>query len=104
MFATTQWASKALATTARRSGSRPDARTGRRSSPGAGPSSFKETTMAHERTLNLNVGINSTGYLGPAWRARKVGNRLDFVDPDYYIRLSEIARRGVFDAVFFSDH
>lgn len=60
--------------------------------------------MAHQRYLNLNVGINSTGYLGPAWRHRKGGARLDFVDPEYYIRLSQIAYRGVFDAVFFSDH
>jgi len=60
--------------------------------------------LSHQRYLNLNIGINSTGYLASAWPARKVGNRLDFVDPDYYVRLSEIARRGVFDAVFFSDH
>jgi hypothetical protein len=55
--------------------------------------------MSTQRYLNLNVGINSTGYLAGAWPARKVGNRLDFADPEYYIRLSEIAHRGVFDAV-----
>src|ERR1700712_283141 len=57
-----------------------------------------------QRYLNLNVGINSTGYLGPAWKHRRGGGRLDFVDPEYYIRLSQLAHRGVFDAVFFSDH
>ncbi len=68
------------------------------------PASFaRSRTMSHKRYLNLNVGINSTGYLGGAWPYRK-GGRLDFVDPEYYIRLSEIAHRGVFDAVFFSDH
>ena len=60
--------------------------------------------MSQKRYLNLNIGINATGYLGPAWKYRKGGNRLDFVDPEYYVRLSEIAHRGVFDAVFFSDH
>ncbi len=60
--------------------------------------------MSTKRYLNLNVGINSTGYLGGAWPHRKSGKRLDFVDPEYYIHLSEIAHRGVFDAVFFSDH
>ncbi|RWX74967.1 LLM class flavin-dependent oxidoreductase [Neorhizobium lilium] len=55
------------------------------------------------RKLNLNVGINTTGYLGNAWKYR-TGSRHDINDPDYYRRLTELAHRGLFDAVFFSDH
>ncbi|GLQ09459.1 nitrilotriacetate monooxygenase [Devosia yakushimensis] len=55
------------------------------------------------RRLNLNVGINTTGYLGNAWPYR-TGNRHDIADPAYYRRLTELAHKGVFDAVFFSDH
>ncbi|WKL39361.1 NtaA/DmoA family FMN-dependent monooxygenase (plasmid) [Sinorhizobium meliloti] len=32
------------------------------------------------------------------------GNRHDIYDPGYYKRLTELAHRGLFDAVFFSDH
>lgn len=53
--------------------------------------------------LNLNVGINTTGYLPAAWKYRS-GNRHDIYDPGYYKRLTELAHRGLFDAVFFSDH
>lgn len=56
-----------------------------------------------KRKLNLNVGINTTGYLGNAWKYR-TGNRHDITDPDYYRRLTELAHKGLFDAVFFSDH
>ncbi|MGK9055060.1 NtaA/DmoA family FMN-dependent monooxygenase [Neorhizobium petrolearium] len=56
-----------------------------------------------KRKLNLNVGINTTGYLGNAWRYR-TGTRHDITDPDYYRRLTELAHKGRFDAVFFSDH
>jgi FMN-dependent oxidoreductase (nitrilotriacetate monooxygenase family) len=55
------------------------------------------------RKLNLNVGINTTGYLANAWKYRS-GNRHDINDPDYYRRLTELAHKGRFDAVFFSDH
>lgn len=55
------------------------------------------------RKLNLNVGINTTGYLGNAWKYR-TGNRHEITDPDYYRRLTELAHKGLFDAVFFSDH
>ncbi|KQU83091.1 nitrilotriacetate monooxygenase [Ensifer sp. Root142] len=55
------------------------------------------------RKLNLNVGINTTGYLPAAWKYR-TGDRHDIYDPDYYRRLTELAHRGLFDAVFFSDH
>lgn len=58
---------------------------------------------AAPRRLNLNIGINTTGYLGHAWKYR-AGGRADLNDPDHYRRLTEIAHRGVFDAVFFSDH
>lgn len=55
------------------------------------------------RKLNLNVGINTTGYLPAAWKYR-TGDRHDIYDPGYYRRLTELAHRGLFDAVFFSDH
>ncbi|MDB5712922.1 MAG: nitrilotriacetate monooxygenase [Sphingomonadales bacterium] len=56
----------------------------------------------HVRRLNLNVGINTTGYLPAAWKYRR-GSRHDISDPDYYLRLAQLAHRGVFDAVFLSD-
>ncbi|MDR6819781.1 FMN-dependent oxidoreductase (nitrilotriacetate monooxygenase family) [Neorhizobium sp. 2083] len=56
-----------------------------------------------QRKLNLNVGINTTGYLPGAWKYR-TGTRHEITDPDYYRRLTELAHRGLFDAVFFSDH
>jgi len=55
------------------------------------------------RQLNLNIGINSTGYLGNAWKHR-TGTRHDIIDPAYYLRLTQLAHKGRFDAVFFSDH
>jgi len=54
------------------------------------------------RRLNINVGINTTGYLGGAWRYR-TGSRHDVTDPDYFLRLAKLAHRGRFDAVFLSD-
>ncbi len=55
-----------------------------------------------KRRLNLNVGINPTGYLHEAWKYRS-GTRHDIADPDYYLRLTRLAHEGVFDAVFVSD-
>ncbi len=55
------------------------------------------------RRMNLNVGLNSTGYLANAWKYRS-GDKDDINDPAYYRRLAEIAHKGLFDAVFFSDH
>lgn len=57
----------------------------------------------YQRRLNLNVGINTTGYLPAAWKYRS-GSRYDITDPDYYLRLTQLAHRGRFDSVFFSDH
>ncbi|WP_320194452.1 NtaA/DmoA family FMN-dependent monooxygenase [Agrobacterium rosae] len=56
-----------------------------------------------QRRLNLNVGINTTGYLPNAWKYR-TGTRHDINDIDYYRHLTEIAHKGRFDAVFLSDH
>lgn len=56
-----------------------------------------------KRLLNLNIGINTTGYLVDGWRSR-TGDRHDIVDPEYYLRLTRLAHRGRFDAVFLSDH
>jgi FMN-dependent oxidoreductase (nitrilotriacetate monooxygenase family) len=55
-----------------------------------------------KRRLNLNVGINPTGYLHDAWKYRS-GSRHDVADPEYYLRLTRLAHKGVFDAVFVSD-
>jgi FMN-dependent oxidoreductase (nitrilotriacetate monooxygenase family) len=55
-----------------------------------------------QRRLNLNIGINPTGYLHEAWRYRS-GTRHDIADPNYYLRLTRLAHRGVLDAVFVSD-
>lgn len=52
--------------------------------------------------LNLNVAINPGGYLAGSWKYR-TGSRHDNADPAYYRRLSEIAHKGVLDAVFVSD-
>lgn len=59
--------------------------------------------MTYTRQLHLNVGINSTGYLGNAWKYR-TGPSHDINDPAYYLKLTRLAHRGRFDAVFFSDH
>ena len=56
-----------------------------------------------KRRLNLNVGINTTGYLGGAWPYGST-TRHDINDIGYYRRLTELAHRGRFDAVFLSDH
>jgi FMN-dependent oxidoreductase (nitrilotriacetate monooxygenase family) len=55
-----------------------------------------------KRRLNLNVGINPTGYLPASWKYR-TGSRHDIADPQHYFRLARLAHRGVFDAVFVSD-
>jgi FMN-dependent oxidoreductase (nitrilotriacetate monooxygenase family) len=57
----------------------------------------------YKRRLNLNVGINTTGYLPAAWKYRS-GTRYAITDPHYYLRLTQLAHRGRFDSVFFSDH
>jgi FMN-dependent oxidoreductase (nitrilotriacetate monooxygenase family) len=58
--------------------------------------------MSGERQLNLNIGINTTGYLAGGWKYR-TGNRHDVADPAYFLRLTQLAHRGLFDAVFLSD-
>jgi FMN-dependent oxidoreductase (nitrilotriacetate monooxygenase family) len=55
-----------------------------------------------KRRLNLNVGINSVGYLADGWKYR-TGSVKDVADPEHYLRLARIAHKGVFDAVFVSD-
>ncbi|MFD2249404.1 FMN-dependent oxidoreductase (nitrilotriacetate monooxygenase family) [Pseudochelatococcus lubricantis] len=56
-----------------------------------------------QRQLNLNIGINTTGYGGRAWKVRS-GSAADITDPAYYLRLAQLAHRGRFDALFLSDH
>lgn len=56
----------------------------------------------YKRRLNLNVGINTTGYLPNAWKYSRIKPR-DVTDIDHYLRLSRLAHKGVFDAVFLSD-
>jgi len=55
-----------------------------------------------KRRLNLNVGINGTGYLAHGWKYRS-GSVKDVADPEHYLRAARIAHKGVFDAVFVSD-
>jgi hypothetical protein len=46
-----------------------------------------------KRRLNLNVGINTTGYLANAWKYRS-GDRHDINDIGYYRRLTELAHKA----------
>ncbi|MDB5712961.1 MAG: Nitrilotriacetate monooxygenase component [Sphingomonadales bacterium] len=55
-----------------------------------------------KRRLNLNVGINPTGYLADGWKYR-TGSVKDIANPDHYLRLARLAHKGLFDAVFVSD-
>jgi FMN-dependent oxidoreductase (nitrilotriacetate monooxygenase family) len=55
-----------------------------------------------KRQINLNVGINTMGYLSQSWKYR-TGTRADVADFDYFVRLTELAHRGLFDTVFLSD-
>jgi FMN-dependent oxidoreductase (nitrilotriacetate monooxygenase family) len=55
-----------------------------------------------KRRLNLNVGINTTGYLAGAWKYGRT-SRHDITGIEHYLRLARLAHRGVFDAVFLSD-
>ena len=55
-----------------------------------------------QRFLNLNVGLNTTGYVTGGWRYR-TGTRHDITDPQYYLRLAKLAHKGRFAATFFSD-
>ncbi|MCI2419765.1 NtaA/DmoA family FMN-dependent monooxygenase [Saccharopolyspora sp. K220] len=55
------------------------------------------------RRLHLNVGINSTGYAASSWAWP--GTRWNrFADFEHYLHAAKLARDGVFDAVFLSDH
>jgi FMN-dependent oxidoreductase (nitrilotriacetate monooxygenase family) len=59
--------------------------------------------MAVPRRLHLAVGINSTGYLGSSWSWP--GTRWNrFADFGHYLHVTRLAREGVLDAVFVSDH
>jgi FMN-dependent oxidoreductase (nitrilotriacetate monooxygenase family) len=55
------------------------------------------------RRLYLSVGVNSTGYSGASWSwPDTCWNR--FADFGHYLHVARLARTGVFDAVFVSDH
>ncbi|PNU05524.1 NtaA/DmoA family FMN-dependent monooxygenase [Novosphingobium guangzhouense] len=60
------------------------------------------TQSIPDRRLHLNVGINTTGYLGNAWKYARLKPR-DVTDIQHYLRLARLAHKGVFDAVFLSD-
>jgi FMN-dependent oxidoreductase (nitrilotriacetate monooxygenase family) len=60
------------------------------------------TDVTRPRRLHLNVGINTTGYMGAAWKYARIKPR-DVTDFDHYLRLARLAHKGVFDAVFLSD-
>lgn len=53
--------------------------------------------------LHLAVGVNSTGYVGSSWSWP--GTRWNrFADFEHYLHVTRLAREGVLDAVFVSDH
>lgn len=58
--------------------------------------------MSATRQLNLNIGFDSAGFFDFAWPFR-TGRREDIFDPSYFARLAQVAHRGRFDAVFFTD-
>ncbi|AGT07324.1 NtaA/DmoA family FMN-dependent monooxygenase [Paracoccus aminophilus] len=56
-----------------------------------------------QRELHLNIGLNTTGYIEPAWRHG--ATRLeDINDPNFYLEIARLAHQGRFDALFLSDH
>ncbi len=56
-----------------------------------------------QRELNLNIGLNTTGYLETAW-PHGVTRMSDINDPAFYLRIARLAHQGRFDALFLSDH
>jgi FMN-dependent oxidoreductase (nitrilotriacetate monooxygenase family) len=59
--------------------------------------------MAADRRLYLAASINSTGWTGSSWSwPGTKWNR--FNDWDHYLRTAQLARDGILDAVFVSDH
>lgn len=56
---------------------------------------------AHQ--MNLNIGLNTTGYLETAW-PHGTARMGDINDPEFYLRVARLAHRGRFDALFLSDH
>ncbi|RWR04566.1 NtaA/DmoA family FMN-dependent monooxygenase [Paenirhodobacter populi] len=58
---------------------------------------------AAARELHLNIGLNTTGYLEPAW-PQGSARIADINAPAFYERIARLAHRGRFDALFLSDH
>ncbi len=56
----------------------------------------------NKRLMNLNIGVNTMGYMGQSWKYR-TGERTDVADFEYFVRLTQLAHKGLFDAVFLSD-
>ncbi len=56
-----------------------------------------------QRELNLNIGLNTTGYLESAWPFGQT-RIADVNDPEFYLKIARLAHRGRFDALFLSDH
>ncbi|WP_216899874.1 LLM class flavin-dependent oxidoreductase [Nocardia alni] len=54
------------------------------------------------RTLHLNAFLMSTGHHEASWRLPE-SDPLAHMDVEHYIRLAQIAERGLFDSIFFAD-
>ncbi|PPJ32590.1 LLM class flavin-dependent oxidoreductase [Nocardia nova] len=54
------------------------------------------------RTLHLNAFLMSTGHHEASWRLPE-SDPLAHLNIEHYIRLAEIAERGLFDSIFFAD-
>src|ERR1700754_4062820 len=54
------------------------------------------------RQLHLNLLFNNAGNYASAWRWPE-SDPAGFLDVDYYVRTAQLAERGTFDAIFFSD-
>ena len=61
------------------------------------------TTPSSRQRLFLSVAVNSTGSAGRSW-AWPGTTWSRFSNWDHYVRSAQLAREGVFDIVFLSDH
>ncbi|GFZ62749.1 Nitrilotriacetate monooxygenase family FMN-dependent oxidoreductase [Pseudomonas amygdali pv. eriobotryae] len=55
-----------------------------------------------KRTLHLNLLFNNAGNFSSAWRTPESDPKA-FLDIAYYVRIAQLAEKGMFDAIFLSD-
>lgn len=58
--------------------------------------------MSQTRSLHLNLLFNNAGNYSSAWRWPDSDPKA-FIDGKYYARVAQLAEKGTFDAIFFSD-